>query len=133
MIPDGEAVVGAYLRSHSAIKALGARVVGKTPGDTTKPWVRVTQLDDPAVGDSRSEHLIEWFGQLDCYAGKDGGQQGASLLRRTVREALSVAYKADLEGAVVTGVRFTSCPRIPDTDFEPARERYALSIVAWMH
>lgn len=133
MVPDGEAVIGDYLRNHAAVKALGARVLGQTPGDTTAPWVRVTQLDNPAVGDSRSEHLIEWFGQLDCYAGKDGGQAGASLLMRTVREALGVAYLADIEGAVVTGVRFVSCPRIPDTDFEPARERYALSVIAWMH
>lgn len=132
MIPDAEAVIGSYLRNHAAVKATGARVVGRTPSDTAKPWVRVTQLDAATVGDHRSEHLIEWFGQLDCYAGT-GGQEEASKVTRTVRAALAEMYAAPLSGVVVTGARFVSSPRLPDDDFEPARERYALSAIVWLH
>lgn len=132
MIPDVEALVTSHLKAQSSISALGARIVGETPGDTSEPWVRVTQFDAPAVGASRTDHLIEWFGQFDCYAGS-GGQGEASALTRTVREALRLMPDASHEGGVVTGVRFVSCPRLPDQDFEPARQRFSLSAVIWVH
>lgn len=133
MIPDAEEVIGKYLRTHAAVKALGARVVPETPGDRSKPWAKVTQIDARAAGGSRTDHLIGWVGQLDCYAGAKGGQDEASLLTRTVREALRIAHLAEHDGAVITGVEFGSCPRIPDEDFEPVRERYALGVTVWMH
>lgn len=133
LLPDAEALIGTYLRQHPDVQALGARVIGRTPKDTSEPWVRIQQFDNPAVGDSRTEHLIAWFGQFDCYAGKVGGQEEASLLTRTVRGALAVMHEASHDGAVVTGVRFVSCPRIPDEDFEPARERYLLSAEVFLH
>lgn len=128
MIPDVEAIVTPYLKA-----ATKARVVGQTPNGTSASWVRVTQLDAPSVGDSRTERLIEWMGQFDCYAGRDGGQGEASELTRTIRAALVAMPGAALEGATVTGVRIVSCPRIPDTDLEPARERYALTAVLFVH
>ncbi len=133
MIPDGELIIGRYLREHPDIRALGARVVGKTPDDPSKPWIKLTQIDAPTVGNSRSEHLIAWMGQFDCYAGKEGGQAEASELTRKARALLAVANQVDHEGAIVTGSRFVSCPRIPDTAFEPARERFALTAVIYMH
>ena len=133
MIPDGELIVGRYLREHPDVEALGAKVVATTPDDHDDPWCRIIQLDAHTVGDSRTEHLIEWMGQLDCYAGATGGQAEASILARTVRAALATMYEADHEGAVVTGARFLSCPRLPDLAWEPARERFALTTVVWMH
>ncbi|HET7588596.1 MAG TPA: DUF3168 domain-containing protein [Solirubrobacterales bacterium] len=133
MIPNAEAILGAYLREHPAVEALKARVVPETPSSDVLPWVKVTQHDALAVGGSRTDYLIEWFGTFDCYAGTGGDQATASLLTRTVREALLLAPEASFEGATVTGVRFTSCPRLPDTYFEPAMQRYALSAIVWMH
>jgi hypothetical protein len=133
VIPDTEAILGSYLREHDAVKALGARVVPRTPSDTSAPWVKVTQLDAQAVGGHRSDHLIQWLGQFDCYAGS-GGQKEASAVTRTVRAALGELHDTDPEGVTVSGVRFVSCPRLPDgDDFEPARERYVLSAIVWMH
>jgi len=133
MIPDVEAVVGAYLRQYPAVKTLGAKVTGETPTDKSKPWVCVTQLDDPAVEDHHSDYLIGWMGQFDCYAGATGGQGEASLLTRTVRRALKEMPAVPLEGLVVSRARFLSCPRIPDTDLEPARQRFALTAELRVH
>lgn len=135
VIPDGEKVFGGYLRTHPDITALGARIVGQTPKTTTDPWVRLTQLDATSV---RSlERLIVYMVQLDCYAGKagvDGSQQAqASLIVRTVRAALHAMPDTALDGMVVTSVRFIGMPRIPDSDFEPARERYVLTALIHAH
>lgn len=133
MIPDAEAIIGTYLRTHTQVAALGARIVGQTPSDTIEPWVRLTQLDASNEPRSRPEHLIDYLIQCDCYAGRDGGQAQASLLARTVRAALDDMPSRSHTGAVVTRVKFTSMPRIPDTDYEPARERYILSGTVHMH
>lgn len=133
LTPDVEAIVGAYLRQHPAVKALGAKVVGETPSNKEKLWVTVTQLDDPAVEDHYSDYLIDWMGQFDCYAGATGGQGEASLLTRTVRAALKELPDADLEAIIVSRARFLSCPRIPDTDLEPARQRFALTASLILH
>jgi hypothetical protein len=136
VIPDGEAILGAFLREHPAVKALGARVVPATPDDTAAPWVRVTQIDAIDAGESKSEHLIEWFGAFDCYAGKEAGaadgQEVASTLTRTVRAALKqLDDEADPEGVVTSRVRFVSCPRIPDRDLDDM-ERFQLSVTLRM-
>lgn len=134
MIPDGEAILGRYLRQHHAVKALEAAVVSETPSDTSAPWVRIALVDDPPVGGHRFDHLIRWRGDFHCYAGAKGGQGEASLLRRTVRAALRDAPAASHDGAVVTGVDFITGPRLPDSDdFEPARQRYILTATVWMH
>jgi hypothetical protein len=133
LLPDVEAIVGSYLRQHPAVKTLGAKVVGETPSDKSKCWVTVTQLDDPAVEDHYSDYLIGWMGQFDCYAGATGGQGEASLLTRTVRQALKEMPDATLEGIVVSRTRFLSCPRLLDTDLEPARQRFALTAELRVH
>ena len=137
MIPDAEKIVGAILRAAPAVSATGARIVGRTPEDTRGPWVRIQQLD--AIGTDAPDHLIEFYLQLDCYAGELGisGSQAAqaNLLARTVRGELD---RVDREGysdsgAVVTGVSFNSGPRAPDDDFTPARERFICTARVWMH
>lgn len=132
--PDAEAIIGKYLRSQPALKALGARVLGEPPDDRSTPWVQVIQLDYKAIGDSRSDHLLEWFGQLSCYAGATGGQAEASKLARTVIAEIVNLAEEEVEGATVTGARIVSAPRIPDTDgFEPARERFPVSVEIYLH
>jgi hypothetical protein len=137
LIPDAELLIGDYLRTHPDIAALDARVAGTVPANTSKPWVRITQLDDRAV-DETSDHLQEFMLQLDCWAGgaatsAHNGQAEASALSRTVRAALLQAPNATFDGATVTGVRFVSNPRIPDEAFEPARERYVRTVLIWIH
>lgn len=131
MIPDFEALVGDYLRGHDQLQAMHARVSGTTPTDETDPWIRVSMLD-PRDETAPTDHLISCLMQLDCYAGKDGGQDEATLLMRRTRAAL-----LDLKGvqgaAVVSAVTFGGCPRIPDTSFKPARERYAMEITVYAH
>lgn len=134
MIPDCEAIVYAYLKDHPAIVGLGARVVDQTPVDTSSnPWVLVTQLDDQAVAGHRSEHLFEFLLQMDCYASVEGDHPEASLLNRTVRAALAALPEADHDNAVVTGVELGGATRIPDTEFEPARERFSRDVTIWIH
>lgn len=136
IIPDAEAIIGDYLRGHADLQALDARVAPRTPSSQTLPWVRVTQLDGRDVTDV--EHLIDHLMQFDCYAGKDAmddhaGQAEASLLARTVRAVLKAAKGQTLDGAVVTSVSFQGMPRIPDPDFEPARERFILIATIHLH
>lgn len=133
MIPDAEAIVGAFLRAQEPIAAIAARVVGTTPDDTSKPWVRVTQLNAGDDTGSDVEHLIGFLLQFDCYAGASGKQAQASLLARTVRAALKSMPDQDFDTVVVSRVRFTTNARLPDGDFEPARERFVIDAIVQMH
>jgi hypothetical protein len=124
---DSEKVLSKYLRDQT-----GARLVGKTPENTDKAWVRLTLLDDPAVEGHRSDHLIEAYVQLDCYAGKDGGQPEANELSLSIRAALVDIADHTLEGATASG----SAPRrrrSPDPEFTPARERVIVTARVWLH
>lgn len=132
-IPDIEAPLTSYLKAQQSIIDLEARVLEKTPSNIERPWVRIVQLDAKAVGGSRSDHLIDWMVQFDCYAGKDGGHREASALTRAVRAELVALHEREAEGVVVTGVEILSCPRIEDTDFEPARQRFSLTATIWGH
>lgn len=132
MIPNIEKIAGDYLRGHPDVAALGARVVGKPPSQTESPWVQLRQLDASDAPTSRAEHLINYLLQADCYAGKEGGQPEAVLLARTVRAALH-AMPGVRDGVVITSARFTGMARIPDTDFESARERVVLTATIHAH
>lgn len=132
MIPDAEKVIGDHLRDET-----GERIVGTPPRDpNSEAWVRLTQLDARAVGGHRSDHLIEYLIQLDCYAsqaGVSGSQQReAATLARTIRAALIDMPNFTLD-AVVTGVDIRGDARIPDDEFEPARERFIITASVWMH
>jgi len=131
LIPDGERLVSRYLREHAAIDALGARVVGKTPDSTSTSWVRVTQLD-AGQGPSPSDRLVPFYFQFDCYAGAEGGQPEANTLGRTIRAALTEMSGTYADGTV-SGAKINGDGRIPDGDFEPARERRVLTATVWAH
>jgi hypothetical protein len=133
VIPYAEKILSDHLRTDADLVAMGARVVGKTPSTTAEPWVRVTQLDAQDIPSSDSEHLIDFLVQFDCYAGSDGGQPEANLLARTVRESLREARDATHSGAVVTRARIVGHLRLPDQDFEPARERFVLTAAVHIH
>jgi hypothetical protein len=135
-IPDIEALIGDHLRDEPEIADIvGDRVVGRTPSSTDRPWVRVFQLDAQSSGRSTTDHLVEFYVQLDCFAGKAAqGRRGeSSLLTRLVRAAMVAMPEAAHAGAVVSGVRIDGCPRIPDGDFDPPMERYALTATVWAH
>lgn len=127
LIPNGEKVVADYLRTHSAVAPLCTRVTSKAPDNRDTAWIRYHQLNATKEPKSRPEWLITFLLQLDCYAGKTGGQPEASLLARTVRAALLDMPTATLADAVVSRVAIVSMPRLPDTAMEPARERFVIT------
>ena len=135
LIPDAPAIIGSRLRQHPDVMALDARVAGSIPRSFTKPWVKITQLDATNVTGGQPEHLIEFYLQLDCYAGgeADNAQEQASRLGRTIRAVLHDLTEQEIDGVVVTKVAFTSDARIPDEAFEPARERVVLDTEIRMH
>jgi hypothetical protein len=129
-IPNGEAIISAYLRNQT-----GERIVSRTPSDTSTSFVRLTQLDAANEAISTPEHLINYMLQLDCYAGdsEQGGHKEASDLATTIRAALDQMPRVGVKGATVTSVRFTGHARMPDTEFEPARERFIIDSIVILH
>jgi len=126
---DIEKVLTAYLKTET-----GERIVGETPTSTGSPWVKVTLLDT----DDRSrptDRLLRHFVQFDCYAGSDGpsGQGEAQALCDQVRAALRQLSVVDLPEGVVTSVEIRGPRRIPDLDFESARQRYILEVELCVH
>jgi hypothetical protein len=136
LIPDAEKVVSRYLREHEDVTAVCPRIVATMPGTgtggTDTAWVRVLELAGPSQSDSKADHLVTFLLQIDCYAGRTGGQPEAKLIARTVRAALN-DMPGSHDGAVVTAVRNAGWRRVPDTDFEPARERVIVTATAVMH
>lgn len=136
VIPDAEVLIGGWLRTHPDIMDLDARVAPRTPDSTSKPWIRVTVIDD---GDSTvgHDHLIEYMVQLDCYAGNEAmaaytAQAEASLLYRTARAVLKSKKGTRSDGVVVTSVECRGA-RVPDTSVEPARERFLATATVMAH
>ena len=137
----GEVIVGdngSTDRSVEIAKALSldARVAPRTPDSTSKPWIRVTVIDD---GDSTvgHDHLIEYMVQLDCYAGNTAmaahtAQAEASLLYRTARAVLKAKEGMQVDSVVVTSVECRGT-RVPDTSAEPARERFIATATVMAH
>lgn len=130
MISDIEMVVGAYLRGHDDVLDITDRVMTRTPPTTDEAWVRLTLLTDEQR--STSLYFVASVLQVECYAGNAGGQSEASVLARTVRDALDDMPQAQLEDAVVTSV-VSSMRRMPDDVFEPARERYIIQSTITHH
>jgi hypothetical protein len=137
MRPDAELIFGAYLRDHETLEALDARVASQRPGDASRPWVRYTQLDAPSRS-GRTDYFLEYMVQFDSFPAKGEGIAEASLLNRTVREALrqmpddADGALAD-QGVVVSGVEFVGDARQLDTTVEPAQPFYALTALIWAH
>lgn len=135
MQPDTEKIVGDYLRAESDITDLvGERVSGKHPRNTSTPWVKLTQIGDTAIT-SRPLHLYEVRLQFDCYGGDDEAtaHEEASEIARTVRQVLSEAPDSTHTGAVISHVSFGPMSRVPDTGFEPDRERFVLDANVFIH
>lgn len=135
MLPDAEALVIAYLRDTPAVTAITDRIATRHPDDFAEPWVLTQLLDEPQAS-APALHLIRPMVQLDVYAGDPVAatpdQREVSLLARTVREALAVIAGASHTGAFVTESTVTS-RRLPDTTFDPARERYIITCSLTLH
>lgn len=132
--PDVEAITATYLLAHDGLEPLvGSRIGGRHPKSTGTPWIKVVQIGDAVF--SESTHLVHAFLQFDCYGGKDidTAQGEASLVSRTLRAALNDMPEATHSAAVVTGVVFTGRRRVPDPDFQPARERFILDATIYCH
>lgn len=136
-LPDVEALVGGWLAGHSDVAAMDARVASSTPASMSRPWIRVTLLapEDVAHG---LEHLVVFTLQLDCYAGAVAqaafaGRQEAWTLSARARAVLHAVKGSVGGGVVVTNVGFPGHVRVPDTTFEPARERYVLTVDVTLH
>lgn len=132
-VPDIEKLVSDHLRGY-----LGVRVVGQPPASKDTSWIQVVQLN-ASQGD-QADHLVEFYLQLDCYAGKDGGQPEANQLARQARAVLvNLNGKVDYtvggnpESAVIGRIEINGDARIPDGDFEPSRERRILTCSVWGH
>jgi len=137
MIPDAEAIVGRYLRTHPLIVAVGASVGPGIPDRTAAPWVKLVQLNGPSDRDVDVDHIVRFMLQLDCYCGRAAqaaarDQATASLLARSVREALT-SMAGVHDGAAVGNAQIVSDPRVPDTRFEPAMERRIITAIVVMH
>lgn len=134
MIVDAPAIVRSHLVAESAVTDIvGSRVVDQTPASVTDAWVCITLIaapDDPMVP---FDYLVPFTFQIDCYAADGQTQVEANLLARTVRASLKEMPFATHSGAVVSNVRTVGMAYIPDTDLEPARDRYALTTVVVAH
>lgn len=132
---NSEAVVAELLKQDTDVVAIaGTRIVSQTPSTTENPWVRVTLIDPQnRTRINRVERLVGYYLQIDCYAGNGDGQADAFALAKAVRNALVTAPDREVDGVVVTDAEPLSMPRIPDTDFAPARQRYILDLILTMH
>jgi hypothetical protein len=130
MIVNGQTVVADYLRALPEVD----RVVAHPPdGDKrSTPWVMLTLLSAPQDPNSRHDHLVEFYFQIDCYAGSVGGLPEVWPIAVAVRDAL-VYMPQDQDEAVVTRTLIRGFRYLPDTALEPARDRYTLTASCWMH
>ena len=127
MIVDSERMVGDFLRDRPDIDA---HVLTLPPEATEDSWVMITQLG--ASQTDVPDHLVAFFLQFDCYAGRTGGPKEANDLGRTIRAALR-DLNGTQTGGVVSGVQIVEDRRLPDQTFEPARQRRILSATLWIH
>lgn len=134
MLPDVEVLVVAHLRATQAVIDLTTRIGTRTPSTLAGQFAKVTVLDEEQAPGSPALHLIRALVQIDCYgsSNRDSAHAEASLLARTIREAIHAMPAATHTGAVVTAARARS-RRLPDTDLEPARERYVLTCEITLH
>ena len=134
MIVDGPAIVHAHLTAESAITTIvGDRVTDITPEDVSHPWVKVQLIQAPQADNVPFDYLVPFTFQIDCYAGKGQAQTEANLLGRIVRASLNEMPHTTHTDAVVTQVRHISFRFMPDTDLEPARDRYVLLTTVVAH
>jgi len=125
-----------YLLEDEAVTAITTQIAHSSPAesDRVRPWVRITQLDARnETRDERIEHLVNYYMQLDCYAGANNRFTEAEDLNRAVRAALVRMPEHTLEGVVVSSVVVASNPAPADTDLTPARQRFILEVEILAH
>lgn len=134
MLPDTEVLVVAHLRATDAVMALTQRVGTKTPVSLDGQFAKVTLLDEGMHRGSRALHVVHPLVQIDCYgsSNRDSAHAEASLLARTIREAIVAMAAASHSGAVVTAARATQ-RRLPDSELDPPRERYIVTCELTLH
>lgn len=130
--PDPELLLVTYLRSQTTVTDLADRIGTRTPPSTDQPWIRIALLPVTPDPGSSALHLARALLQIDCYAGRNDTQAQASLLARTVQHAIHLMPAREHPGAVITSAQ-ASFRRLPDTDLEPARERYILEATLILH
>lgn len=123
MIVDIEALAATYLRDEN----FRARNTKPDEEHRVEPWVEIHLVNAPSDDVIPVDYLIGFLIDFNCYAGQNGGQPEARGLVGAVRDALDLMRKTSFDDAVVTSVKFLSMPRVPDTEMEPARERYVLT------
>lgn len=132
-IPSAQQVTIAYLKTVETVQQAGARVRTSTPTNRSAPWIRVALLADPSTDGGVADHLVEALLQIDVFAGEaENTALAVDELSIAVRDALRVMNLAEHEGAVVTGAE-SSRTHMPDTDEEPAMERFEITSTIWMH
>jgi hypothetical protein len=130
LIPYGQKILSDYLRDEVATRVVSTPPDGDKRGTS---WVMVTQLAAPQDPTSRHDHLVEFYFQIDCYAGATGGLPEALTLGRTVRAALVTMPDFSHDDAVVTATRIRGDRSLPDTAMEPSRNRVILTASVWIH
>jgi hypothetical protein len=133
VIPDGQKIVSDYLRGHSLLSALDLRIVGHPPENTDDPWVFVLETAAPERPNLRGDHVVDFWFDLNCYAGVDGGLPEVVYIKRAVREAINQMPASSHDGAVVSRTKVGDGMRLDDPHFDPPRERYVLSAMITMH
>ena len=135
MLPDVEVLVVAHLRDTSAVTAITDRIGTEHPDDFTDPWVKVQTLDEQQAS-RPALHLVAPLVQVDVYAGAPvagvPSKREVSELARTVREALVALPTGAHTDAVVTASTAALRP-LPDTTFDPARQRYIITCSLTLH
>lgn len=124
MIENFEKLLADHLRT------VDLRVTAKTPDDTDSPWVCLTLLNAPQT--DLADHFSGYYCQLDCYAGAGGGQPEAVSVAAAARGAIG-AMEGVHDLGVVTGAQIEGFARIPDAEFEPARERIIVTATIYAH
>jgi hypothetical protein len=135
MIPNGQRVISDYLRGHADVEAVVSRVVAKPPdeGQRSIAWVMFTLLSAPQVENYPPDWLVEFYFQLDVYAGATGGLPEIWSIATAVRRAIVQMPENGVEDAVCTRTKIYGFNPQPDTDMEPARERFVMTASAWLH
>lgn len=129
LLPDAVQVVTRFLRDQPEVTDLAAdRVYSVLPKDPEWPAVRIVQwTETPAI--ERPLWLVTVGCQVDVWADR---KAEASLLARTIRAVLAERLVAE-RSAIVTRVGFGTMADQPDTDYEPARNRYRFDIFVTIH
>jgi hypothetical protein len=129
-----EKILGDYLRDAPAVEEIvGDRVATKAPRTLDEPWVRIAVLADPPAGRSSADHVIAFYVQLDCYAGKKGDQVLANSLARSVRALLGEIHEHEHDAAVVSGAKVEGSRPLPDSTLEQTMDRYIVTATIWAH